>query len=419
MRIVHLTQTTTADIAGGLEHHIAYLTQALRELGHNPIVVSTSALQDDESRAAGAGVAMKSEGSGFSLLRRLVPPTGRSHVDGCLDTLDTLTRRLSHNRHTERIAEHVERLKPDLVHQHSYLDGLALNGRLGKQYPLVFTNHTGAYLHLDRHGPTRVLQRQMMKRFSAVIGPSRELLPATRNSYYIPNGVDTVCFQPVPEEERRRLIRKWDCTGKQVFFCPRRWAPTKGIIYLAHAVRCITEKTREGSVFLFAGNETPGYEQYQASVTRALEKAGGCNVRMLGNLEHGEMVELLNIASACVVPSLMEATSLTCLESMACGTPVLGSETGGLVELIEEGVNGWFVPMRDVKALASKIDEIAILGEGERTRLRARTLQSVVERYTWRIAALETEKVYRRVLQDWLLRRRSEWACRPFGSYEL
>ena len=416
MRIVHLTQTTTREIAGGLEYHIAYLTDALKALGHETIVVRTSDLPPMGNGTNGAGRHAGVSHGGVTLLRRLARSARRFRVEGYLDTLGTLTQRLGQNRRVSKVVSYIESLKPDIVHQHSYLDGLALNHCLRWQYPLVFTNHTGAYLHLDRHAMTRGVQRRMMERFDAVIGPSRELLPSTKNSHYIPNGVDTRLFRPLPDDEVRRLRSKWDCEGRRVFLCPRRWAPTKGIIYLARALSAIKPETRERSVFLFAGNETPGYQRYQTMVAMALQEASGCDVRALGNLRHDDMVEVLNIADACVVPSLMEATSLTCLESMACGTPVLGSKTGGLLELIEDGGNGWFIPMKDEKALANKMDEIASLGGDQRARFRERALHSVEERFTWKVAASATEEVYRTVLQDWLVRRRAEWRHQPFGG---
>ena len=392
MRIVHLTQSTTSEITGGLEHHIAYLSEALRRRGHEIIVVSTASLTRSAPPGAEATPARPGRG------RTILPAAVRQRLEVLLETVSMFARRCLRLRHASRVAAHVDSLHPDLVHQHAYLGELRACWLILRRYPLVFTNHTGAYLHLDRWAVTRVLQRRWMRRFTMTIGPSCELVPALENSRYVPNGVDTEVFFPRSAPEIAALKARHGCLDKHVFVCPRRWAPTKGIIYLARALRCLSPAARQNSVFLFAGNETPGYARYQQGV-RAELAVSGCDVRVLGNLGHAELAELLNIATACIIPSLMEATSLACLEAMACATPVVGTRTGGLLELIRDGENGWLVPMRDEKALAARIDQVVAAEPGSLQLLALNTVGLVRARYTWDIAARETEEVYRLALE--------------------
>lgn len=389
MRIAHLTLSTTTEITGGLEYHIAYLTAALQERGHETIVVRMGAGPTPGECAAWSRVVA-------------APPSALHHrLDALWETLVMFGRRLLNAREMLRVAEHVDGLKPDLVHQHAYIGGIGASLLLARKYPLVFTNHTGAYLHLDRMPFIRYAQRRLMKRFAGVIGPSRELVPATDNGCYVPNGVDTSRFFPVSDDEREVLKAKHGCAGKRVFICPRRWAPTKGVVYLAGALRHLSPGTRDRSVFLFAGNETPGYARYQQNVRETLAGALDCEVRVLGNLGHVALAELMSISDACVIPSLMEATSLACLEAMASGTPVLGTATGGLVELIQPGQNGWLVPLRDERALADRIEAIGRMPREALEEMRHCALETVRERYTWQAAAEATERVYLRAVEKW------------------
>ena len=394
MRIVHLTQSTTAEITGGVEHHVDYLAAALRQLGHEIIVVGTTSLTRDEP--SGKAVSLEVRARWFTIL----PPFLRHSLDALHETVAMFVRRLFRFRHARQIARHVAELQPDLIHEHSYIGELRTCQLLLRKYPLVFTNHTGAYLHLDRWTPTRWLQRQWMKCFAAVIAPSRELLPATNNSWYVPNGVDTTKFYPASVEERAVLKEKHLYAGKRVFLCARRWAPTKGILYLAKALHHLPASVRSQSVFLFAGNETPGYTRYQENVRQTLA-ASGCEFHVLGNLNHAALAEQIHLADLCIFPSLMEATSLACLESMACAVPVLGTRTGGLLELIQEDVTGWLVQPRDEKSLAVQIEHVFRSPSENLKQAGRRAAEFVRESYTWEAVAHQTDAVYRQALRRW------------------
>ena len=405
MRIVHLTQTTTLEVTGGLEHHIAYLADALKQRGHEVEVVSAGSVLIEDPMSPRV-MALKHFVEGLSDRRlSFLPRSFRWPFEWLLEFATMVGRRLFKSLYTSRIVRRVRALDPDVVHQHSYLGGLSVCRQLVKNYPVVFTNHTGAYLHLDRSSLFRPLQRWLMTRFTIVIGPSQELLPSTKNGRYIPNGVDLRQFHPVSDEEVVRLKVKHGCAGKRVFICPRRWAPTKGVIYLAQALALLSQETRQKSVFLFAGNETHGYSRYQQNVRWAMREAADCDARILGNLGHSQLAELMNISTACIIPSIMEATSLACLEAMGCGTPVIATNTGGLPEMISHGENGWLVPMRDPAALAATVDEIVKIAPADLLRMRMAAHQIAREHYTWDATAQKTEAVYLEARQSWEHRR--------------
>ena len=310
-----------------------------------------------------------------------------------LDTATTLLRRMHLDLRSRTAAARVVQLDPDIVHQHTYLGALALSWRLAKRYPVVFTNHTGAYIHLDRFWPTRRAQAWLLGLFDEIIAPSRELLPKMARSHYVPNGVDLKVFHPVEVHEQTQIREELGCQDRVVFICPRRWAPTKGIIYFARALSLLGPELLRRSTFLFAGNETPGYENYQGSVREALRTVPEADIRVLGNLDHARVARLMNASDVCVIPSIMEATSLACLEAMACGVPVLGTLTGGLPELIKEGHNGWLVPPADPAALARAL-ALVIRSPSTQDAMRAAALETIRGRYSWDLIAAQTERIY-------------------------
>jgi D-inositol-3-phosphate glycosyltransferase len=84
------------------------------------------------------------------------------------------------------------------------------------------------------------------------------------------------------------------------------------------------------------------------------------------------------------VPSRTESFGLVALESSACGTPVVASDVGGLMTLIEPGVTGFLVGERDPKTWADAV-EVALDAEHATTMSNAAVL--LARRYTWRSAA--------------------------------
>jgi N-acetyl-alpha-D-glucosaminyl L-malate synthase BshA len=75
------------------------------------------------------------------------------------------------------------------------------------------------------------------------------------------------------------------------------------------------------------------------------------DVRFLGKLDAVE--ELLSVCDLFVMPSEKESFGLAALEAMACEVPVISSNTGGLPELITQGVNGFMSPVGDVESMAA------------------------------------------------------------------
>jgi glycosyltransferase involved in cell wall biosynthesis len=110
-------------------------------------------------------------------------------------------------------------------------------------------------------------------------------------------------------------------------------------------------------------------------------------VSFLGARPHPDMPGLLCAAELAVFPSLMEATSVAALESMACELPVAASRVGGLPEIVDEHVGTLFEPA-DPASLAQGVvrllesPRLAALGKAARERVVARwTNDRLVDRH--------------------------------------
>jgi alpha-maltose-1-phosphate synthase len=125
-------------------------------------------------------------------------------------------------------------------------------------------------------------------------------------------------------------------------------------------------------------------------------------------LEKREVIQLLSHASVFVCPSVYEPMGIVNLEAMACMAPVVATATGGIPEVVEDGVTGLLVPFEPAdpvtrtpkdpakfaRDLADRINELLRdpdrarrMGEAGRTR--------AVEQFSWRRIALRTLDLYR------------------------
>jgi glycosyltransferase involved in cell wall biosynthesis len=117
-------------------------------------------------------------------------------------------------------------------------------------------------------------------------------------------------------------------------------------------------------------------------------------VRFLGAQPRERVVELFAAADASILSSSWENFPHTVVEALSAGTPVLATATGGVAEVVRDGVNGLLVPLGDSAALAEAVRRY--FGDEElRERLRANAIPSVVEYAPERVFARLEETLKR------------------------
>jgi len=133
---------------------------------------------------------------------------------------------------------------------------------------------------------------------------------------------------------------------------------------------------------------------YRDAVRAPLSAAAAAHVRFLGTVPLHALVRAYRAADLLVLPSIwQESYGLPVAEAMACGVPVLASASGGVPELIEDGVTGRLVPRLDAAALARALREMS--ADPERLRQMGRAARVRAERLlTWTRSAERLESVY-------------------------
>lgn len=136
-----------------------------------------------------------------------------------------------------------------------------------------------------------------------------------------------------------------------------------------------------------------GPERHDAE-QEARELGVVADVRFLGRLD--SVAPVLGAADLMLLPSQTESFGLAALEAMACGAPVIASRTGGLPEVITDGVDGILEPAGSVEAMARRGIEL-LRNEGARLAMREAAIGRAAE-FSADLVVPRYENLYREVL---------------------
>lgn len=351
---------------GGLESHVYYLARNLAARGHEVHVVTSRSLP---------GVPPREEMNGIQVWRTWFP--SRSPLGWILHALASApkTRELARNA--------------DIVHAQAFASvPPAAWGRLDTRAPLVTTFHTSHFLVRARKGLWRPILGQLVRMSDYALAASEEiarvamdLAPGSRVEA-LANGVETGFFRRVEpllgRSERVRIL------------VPRRLFPKNGVEFFVRALPLILAEADVEAVLIGDGPERGRLE------AMAAELGVDGRISFLGKRPHAEMPGLLSSGDLAVIPSLMEATSVAALESMACELPVVASDVGGLPEIVDGQVGGLFEPGNPA-ALAAAV--LGLLGEGKLPDKGAVARARVIEQWSNDRLAERHLEIYSDLLQ--------------------
>jgi glycosyltransferase involved in cell wall biosynthesis len=164
----------------------------------------------------------------------------------------------------------------------------------------------------------------------------------------VPKDKVKVMYNAVREVPRRSAGYE---ANRIMFF--GRFHPAKGLDILLAAMPEIVAKLPDTKLTLFgAKDDGPIAESYRkkAKDLQVLD-----HVEFGGNLLKQEVIEMLATANCCIVPSFLEAFGFVVIESFSVGTPVVGSDTSGISEVIRDGQDGLLFEPGNAAALAEKV----------------------------------------------------------------
>ncbi|MGK7889662.1 MAG: glycosyltransferase family 4 protein [Leptolyngbyaceae cyanobacterium] len=244
-----------------------------------------------------------------------------------------------------------------------------------------------------------LMERSLLGQFSQVLSCNTQSVKLYQDCYpaiadrvtYYKNAFDTDIFYPLEEAERQhkrqQLAHRLKLSPDTRFLLfAGRLHPQKDPLLLARSLAAVSDPSVH---LLVAGDgelkEALQDEVQQLGVTQ--------QVTLLGPLPQEELVELHQVASACVLTSAYEGLPIVVLEALACGTPVVTTDCGETPHLLSEG-SGIVCSSRQPEAIASSWQRVL----NNPLQFTTSACVQVAQPYSARIVV---EQIYQDMLQRW------------------
>ncbi|MEY4451157.1 MAG: hypothetical protein RLZZ380_278 [Actinomycetota bacterium] len=312
----------------------------------------------------------------------------------------------------------------DLVHSHTWYSNFA--GQMASQIhgiPHLITAHSLEPLRpwkLDQLGGgykvSSWIEKSAYESSTGIIAVSHGMKADILRSYpdidpakvsVVHNGIDLAAFQSADDPDVVRSLGV-DPDKRSVLFVGR-ITQQKGLPYLLKAVRDLPSDVQ---IVLCAG--APDTKEIQQQVIELVEELRGVRNGVIWierHLSRPELIALLSSATVFACPSIYEPLGIVNLEAMACGIPVVATATGGIPEVVEDGVTGILVPIEQVLDGSGKpLDEARFvadtadalhraLGQADLTSMGKAGRKRVETMFSWDSIALDTIEVYRHAIK--------------------
>jgi N-acetyl-alpha-D-glucosaminyl L-malate synthase BshA len=297
-----------------------------------------------------------------------------------------------------KMAEVAREQKLDLFHVHyaipHAITGILAQQMLGAKPPKLVTTLHGTDVTLVGQDRTFFeITKWGIERSDGVTAVSEFLKKMTLDEFeitkpiaVIPNFVDLSAFGRKRGHRDRATFAP---PGTKVLLHVSNFRPVKRPL---DVVRIHDRVLRELPAVLLMVGEGPERASAQA-LARRLGIAD--SVRFLGRQDRIE--ELTGMADVFLLPSELESFGLSALEAMACGVPVVGSDAGGLPEVVKHSETGFLLPVGDIEGMAARTIEI-LKDEQHWQSLSAAARRRAASLFGAERVVGEYERFYERVL---------------------
>jgi len=308
-----------------------------------------------------------------------------------------------------------KKIKYDIIHSHYWMSGVAaIELRKKWDIPIINMFHTlGLMKNRIARSPNEMEGNYRIDGEKLVISEVDRLIAATLAEKsqleflyeapspkiaVIPPGVDTSMFYPIPKEEAKDVIGI-EANSNMILFVGR-IEPLKGIDSLIKAIAVIQKRGElvccPHNLAIIGGDPDASPEEMNAEMARLQDMVEELNIEnlviFLGKQDQKMLPYYYSSAEVVVMPSYYESFGMVALESMACGTPVVASQVGGLAFLVRDQETGFVVPSNDIETMANRL--VQIIKHKELQQKLGRQSAVYAKNYDWKIISEKIYEVY-------------------------
>jgi len=290
----------------------------------------------------------------------------------------------------------IDKENPNIIHAHWLIPQGIIGAMLkNRKTKLIVTVH-GSDLFPLKNFVFRALQRKVLKKcdFCTVNSEAtkNELIkrfPEYKNKVrLIPMGVDMKIFSPKNVKSQFKQY-----SNQKIILFVGRLNEQKGIDYLIKSLSSVNKKIFNSRLLII------GEGAYKKKLQKLADSLKLQNIEFLGSVPHQRLPDYYNLADVFVLPAVTskigtEGQGLVLAEAMACGTCVIGTDTGGIKFLIKNNQNGLLVKERDEFALADNITKI-LSNNKLKQKLSKNGMGFVKKNYSWDTIVGKFDKLYR------------------------
>jgi D-inositol-3-phosphate glycosyltransferase len=309
----------------------------------------------------------------------------------------------------------------DLIHSHYWMSGLAAEELKAEwQTPVLHMFHTLGLMKQrvartagEVEGEFRLSgERKVLEKADRIVAATpaeyaqlQWLYQADmRKVVVIPPGVDLSRFYPIPKDEAKEFIGIPPCDQMLLFV--GRIEPLKGLDTLLEAIAMMRTwrefDHRPLCLSIIGGDPGVSDEEMTEEMNRIhdLHHQFGVSdiVTFLGKRSQDTLPYYYSAAEAVVLPSHYESFGMVALEAMACGTPVVASQVGGLAFLVQDGETGFTVPVSEPHALADRLCTL-IIDQDLRRKMGVQAAE-FARGYGWTIIAERILQLYKQMVNN-------------------
>lgn len=232
--------------------------------------------------------------------------------------------------------------------------------------------------------PFRMILRHQFRNAARVVSLGGRLTGIIRN-----NGArDSVAVLPNACNVPEPTARKFDSQQVNFLFVGR-FAYNKGIDVLAQAARELNDEGYSQRFSLSLVGKGPLYDEY-------VQKYSMPNMEFVGFASDEKLNELYRSKDVFVLPTLFEGMPTVVLEAMACGMPVIVTDTGATTEMVD-GANGFIIEKKDVNSLKAAMIQFMEMDAEKRKKMSEASYNRVRENFTWKIISERHISLFRQI----------------------